>query len=280
MTGEATPVVLPRITVIIAVRNGAGTLQRALDSVFEQTYKDIELVVMDGASTDGTQAILERNSARIAFWRSEPDGGIYPAWNKALDHVTGDWICFLGADDRYHAPDVLARVAPELAGAVGRYRVVYAALDMVREDGSVVVSRNLPWDERRRKRFRQGKMIPHPATFHHRELFEEHGRFDEQFRIAGDYEFLLRELLDHDPLFVPVLVVDMATGGLSNRPSSRYVIDLEIHRARYKHGLVASPPWRSRRLARQMASTWISRNVRPRVAAARRRVMRDSGPTG
>ncbi len=105
---------LPRISVIIAVRNGAGTLQRALDSVFEQTYDDIELIVMDGASSDGTQAILERNAARIAYWRSEPDGGIYQAWNKALDHVTGDWICFLGADDRFHASDIVASVAAAL----------------------------------------------------------------------------------------------------------------------------------------------------------------------
>ena len=113
----------PRITVIIAVRNGAATLQRALDSVFEQTYADTELIVMDGASTDATPAIVERNAARIGYWVSEPDTGIYDAWNKALGHVTGDWICFLGADDRLHAPDVLERVAAALVADGGEHRV-------------------------------------------------------------------------------------------------------------------------------------------------------------
>ena len=277
MNAESPTASPPRITVIIAVRNGAGTLQRALDSVFEQTYGDIELVVMDGASTDGTQAILERNSARIAFWRSEPDGGIYQAWNKALDHATGDWICFLGADDRYHAPDVLASVASVLAAEGGRHRVVYGSLDMLSPDGILLSTRTLPWDERRRKRFGMGKMIPHPATFHHRSLFEEHGQFDERFKIAGDYEFLLRDVMDRDPLFIPCLVVDMFRGGLSTRPSSRYVVEWEIHRARYMHGLVGSPPWRSRHLLRLLASLWLSRNVRPHLPVLGRAAGRDPG---
>jgi len=272
---------LPRITVIIAVRNGVKTLQRALDSVFEQTYDDVELIIMDGASTDGTQAILEANTARIAYWESEPDGGIYQAWNKALGHVTGDWICFLGADDRYHAPDVMAKIALALLDDHGRHRVVFGIIDMLASDGSVVSSRGSPWNERRRRRFRQGtKMIPHPATFHDRSVFEDHGRFDERFRIAGDYEFLLREILDRDPLFVPHLVVDMFRGGLSNRPSSKYIVEWEIHRARYMHGLVRTPPWRSRRLLQRLAGFWVARNVTPRVAAARRLVTRSSDPPG
>ena len=100
MTPELPPARLPRISVVIAVYNGAQTIQRALDSIFEQTYRDLEVVVIDGGSTDGTQAILEHNASQIAYWVSEPDRGVYNAWNKALDHVTGDWVCFLGADDR------------------------------------------------------------------------------------------------------------------------------------------------------------------------------------
>ncbi len=84
-------------------------------------------------------------------------------------------------------------------------------------------------------------MIPHPATLHHRSLFDGSGRFDETFRIAGDLEFLLRELLDHDPLFIPVLMTDMAGGGLSDRPSSTYRVLREVHQALYLHGLMPSP---------------------------------------
>ncbi|HEY5435219.1 MAG TPA: glycosyltransferase family 2 protein, partial [Candidatus Limnocylindrales bacterium] len=187
----------PRISVIIAVRNGTKTIQRALDSVFEQTYDDIGVVVMDGASTDGTQAILERNTARIAFWRSEPDGGIYQAWNKALDHVTGDWICFLGADDRYHASGAMAAIAEALVADQLQHRVAYGSVHVIRPDGSVDRVAGFPWDDARRRGFLKGRMIPHQAAFHHRSLFERHGRFDERFRIAGDFELLLRELVDH-----------------------------------------------------------------------------------
>jgi glycosyltransferase involved in cell wall biosynthesis len=260
----------------MAVRNGAGTLQSALDSVFEQTYDRVELVVMDGASTDGTQAILERNGARIAYWRSEADTGVYQAWNRALDHVTGDWICFLGADDRFHAPDVLASIVTALAGEQGR-RVAYGRLVMLRDDGSTQPLRGRPWGKAARKGFRRGEMIPHPATFHHRSVFEDNGRFDESFVIAGDYEFLLREVLDHAPLFIPVYVVDMSAGGLSHRPSTRSLVAREVYRARYMHGIASAPPWRSGRLFVELSRIWVGLHVTPRIAGLRARLVRTSG---
>ena len=87
------------ISIIIVTRNAAGTLQRCLDSIYEQTYPFIEIIVMDGRSRDGTVDMLLKNSAKIAFWKSEKDDGIYDAMNKALGHVRGKWIYFLGADD-------------------------------------------------------------------------------------------------------------------------------------------------------------------------------------
>ncbi len=250
---------MPLISVVIAVRNGAATIQRALDSVFAQTYERIEIVVIDGASTDGTQAVIERNAERIAYRESEPDRGIYDAWNKALDHVTGDWICFLGADDRYHAPDVLARIAAAMAADDGAHRIIYGTLDMVRPDGSVDRTRAFEvWDDKRRRAFRRGGMIPHPATFHQRAVFDDHGRFDDSFKIAGDYEFLLRELLTRDALCVDIHVVDMSVHGISDRPSNRSLVQREIYRARYMHGLVTTPAWRSPALARRLFRVWLT----------------------
>jgi glycosyltransferase involved in cell wall biosynthesis len=260
----------PRFSVIIAVRNGAATMQCALDSVFEQTYPEVELIVMDGASTDGTTAIIAANASRIAYWESAADGGVYPAWNKALDHATGDWISFLGSDDRLCDPDVLGRVAAHLVADGGEHLVAYGYIDKIRTDGRVVRSKIGPWDDQRRKWFRRGVMIPHPATFHHRALFERHGRFDESFRIAGDYEFLLREMLEHDPLFVDEVVVEMAGGGISDRPENVYVIEREVYRARYLHGLVKAPPWRSGPLYRRLGRIWISRHLGQGVARAAR----------
>ena len=256
MSLEPLPVSPPSISVVIAVRNGAATLQRALDSVFEQTHLAVELIVMDAASTDGTVEILERNASRIGYWESEPDRGIYHAWNKALDHATGDWICFLGADDRYHAPTALAAVAAALAVDDGGHEIAYGALEKLFPDGRVYHARGSVWGPGRRRRFRRGEMIPHPSTFHHRALFERLGRFDESFRIAGDYEFLLRVLLDQDPLYIPEILVDMAAGGLSDRPSNRSLVAREVYRARYLHGVAKTPPWRSLPLIRTLTRIW------------------------
>jgi glycosyltransferase involved in cell wall biosynthesis len=88
-----------KLSIIIVTYNAAATLQACLDSVYAQTYSNIELVIIDGNSSDGTKKILQENTTRITFWQSEPDKGIYDAMNKALRHITGDWVYFLGADD-------------------------------------------------------------------------------------------------------------------------------------------------------------------------------------
>ena len=96
----------PKISIIVAVYNSKKTLQRCIDSVFSQTYPHKELIIIDGGSTDGTVDILRANNDKITYWKSEPDNGIYQAWNKALDHAKSDWICFLGADDYLWKPKV------------------------------------------------------------------------------------------------------------------------------------------------------------------------------
>jgi glycosyltransferase involved in cell wall biosynthesis len=93
----------PKISIIIVTYNAAETLQACLDSIYSQKYPALELVVIDGQSTDGTVKILEENTSHIAYWKSEKDQGIYDAMNKGLKHITGDWIYFLGADDNLFA---------------------------------------------------------------------------------------------------------------------------------------------------------------------------------
>lgn len=94
----------PLISIIMVTRNAASYLQRCLDSIYSQHYPGLELIVMDGASTDGTVTILEANSARITHWESEKDRGVYDAMNKAISHATGSWVYFIGADDQL-SPD-------------------------------------------------------------------------------------------------------------------------------------------------------------------------------
>src|ERR1700712_5543862 len=92
--------VLPKISIIIVTFNAAADLQSCLNSIYRQKYPAIEIIIMDGKSTDGTADILESNTDKIAFWKSEKDQGIYDAMNNALDHITGEWVYFLGADDQ------------------------------------------------------------------------------------------------------------------------------------------------------------------------------------
>jgi len=231
----------PTISIVVAILNAADTLQHCLDGVFRQTLTDWELIVIDGGSSDGTLEVIKRNASLIRHWESEPDRGIGHAWNKALTHARGEWICFLGADDRFHAPDVLERAARPLADAKGVFRVVYGSIDVVDADGAVLGTVGRPWTEVKAD-FRHHMAIPHQATFHHRSLFERYGGFDERFRICGDYELLLRELPNHDACFIPTLVVvDMRAGGLSDRPDAAITMAREFHRARRMHGLTRLP---------------------------------------
>ncbi len=225
------------ISVVLAVYNGSQTLQRCIFSVIQQTYPSVELIIIDGGSTDGSIEIIRHNQKSINYWDSAPDRGIYHAWNKAIPHARGEWICFLGADDFFWAPDVLERMLPHLQTAYPACRVVYGKVNIVGENESVLYTIGEPW-EKAGPHFKTRMSIPHPGTMHHRHLFEKHGLFDESFRVTGDYEFLMRELLDGRAHHVPGFVVaGMQHGGVSKRPETTPMVLREIARARRKNGL-------------------------------------------
>jgi len=229
----------PLISVVVAVYNGAATLPACLESVRGQTYARRELIAVDGASTDGTVDILRRSAGQLAYWVPEPDRGIYHAWNKALAQAKGDWICFLGADDRFLEAEVLrdlARVA-----AATRHRVVYGRMDLITRAGRVAQTVGKPWLQARRE-FLAGFMFPHPGALHHRSLFQERGGFDESYRYAGDYELMLRELVSCEEEFIDRVLVDMAVLGMTARPQTIHDVLREVVRARRVHGLTPAPP--------------------------------------
>ena len=227
----------PRVTLIIAVYNAASTIARCLDSIAAQICQSRELIVIDGGSTDGTVAILQRNADRFSFWISERDSGVYSAWNKGLAHARGEWIGFIGADDYLWSPDALERLLCEGDRVFPRIRVIYGRVGFVSSSGELIETFGQPWEEIRNK-FRDSMALPHPAVLCHRSLFAEHGYFDESFRISGDYEWLLRELNTGDAQFVDgAFVVGMQTGGLSSQARRGMQIFLETTRAQAKHGL-------------------------------------------
>ena len=104
----------PLFTIIIAVFNGAKTLQQCIDSVAQQSYPNKQLIIIDGGSTDGTVELLQANDQSISYWVSEPDAGIYNAWNKGLKQANGEWICFLGADDYFYQVSLGKRLNNDL----------------------------------------------------------------------------------------------------------------------------------------------------------------------
>jgi glycosyltransferase involved in cell wall biosynthesis len=257
----------PLISIIVSVRNAAATLEHCLESILGQTYGARQLIVIDGGSTDGSVEILERWSTRISYWISEPDRGIYHAWNKGLAMAEGDWICFLGADDYFWDPYVLERMAPILASAYPSVLVVYGQVALVNAQSGRVLHMGRPWKEIR-SLFPQIMCLPHTALMHRRKLFEQHGRFDESFRICGDYELLLRELLLREALFAEnIVVAAMGHGGVSSNPTKSLEMVLELRRAQRMHGLrYPGPAW---------AAAWLGAHIKvflwcllgPRVAS-------------
>jgi len=235
----------PIISVIVAAYNGARTLQHCIDSVSDQTYPNKELIIIDGGSTDGTIDILMTNNDKIAYWKSEPDNGIYNAWNKALDHTTGDWICFLGSDDYLWKNSVFEEIVPHLSRAESQgIRMVYGQVARVTHRNKISCIDGYPWENTWRSIIIDGiGTFTHQGMFHHRSLFELYGGFDESFKIAGDYELLIRVFKDdRNAIFVDgVIVTGMQVGGITS-----HCLDLvrEYARARKKNRLkVITVPW-------------------------------------
>lgn len=228
----------PLISIIVAVFNGKATLRQCIDSVAQQTYPNKELIVIDGGSTDGTVDLLRANSERISYWISEPDHGIYSAWNKGLAQAKGEWICFLGADDYFFDAHALAQMGEQLVKLPADVNVVYGQIMLVSADGKAIHAFGEPW-ENVKERFKQAMSIPHQGTMHRRSLFERHGNFNESFRIAGDYELLLRELKSADARFIPGIIMTAMRqgGGISSNPENSRVVLRESRRAQRMNGL-------------------------------------------
>jgi glycosyltransferase involved in cell wall biosynthesis len=227
----------PLISVVIAVYNGKATLQQCLDSVTQQTYAHVELIVIDGGSTDGTVDLIRANAQQVTYWISEPDRGIYNAWNKALAQAKGEWVCFLGADDYFRDAQVLNQMAEQLVLVPSEIRVAYGQIMLLNNAGSELYVLGEPW-AKIKNRFNQTMCVPHPAVMHRRSLFADNGNFDENFRIAGDYELLLRELKAKDAFFIEgVVMTAMRQGGVSTDPSNTLLGLREVRLAQIKNGL-------------------------------------------
>ena len=177
---------MPTISVITVCYNAASVIQRTIASVEEQTHPDIEYIVVDGGSKDGTQDIVRSHSLRIARFTSEKDAGIYDAMNKGVAMATGDFLFFLNADDVFCDKNVIADIAAAATAEPGADilygNVMYASASQVRR-------RSFHWVTPRNIFFGD---LNHQAVFARRQLFQSIGGFDLSYPINADYDWLLR----------------------------------------------------------------------------------------
>lgn len=202
------------VSIIVAVLDARATFQRCLDSIAGQDHPDKQLIVIDGGSTDGTLEVIRSNEQVIAHWETGADRGIYSAWNKALEHATGDWVCFVGADDYYLDPSAVGEM--EGLGNAGEADLVCGRVWYVNQRGERLFTHGRPWSWERMKRRHS---VSHTGMLHHSRLFGRHGGFNENLRIAGDYEFLLRLGPDTRAAFLDRAYLAMGNSGVSTSNS-------------------------------------------------------------
>lgn len=202
-----------KLSIITVNLNNRDGLQKTIDSVVAQTFKDFEWIVIDGGSTDGSKELIERYSDHFAYWVSEPDKGIYNAMNKGIKVAQGEYLQFLNSGDWLWNKDILQEVL----------------FDDSKNEVDILYGKSLVHDVNGEV-FEYGphyntftpfsliySTISHPATFTRRELFEKYGFFDESFRIAGDLEFFFRAIiLNHATTkYINRTITHFAGGGLS-----------------------------------------------------------------
>lgn len=227
-----------KISVITVCYNSAATIADTLSSVANQTWNDIEHIVIDGASTDGTQALIGRKGARVALVVSEPDAGIYDAMNKGLSLASGEVIAFLNADDIYADTNVLARVAKAFEDD-SHVEACFGDLVYVSQDNRKVVRywKSRPYEK---GNFARGWCPAHPTFYIRRSALERLGQFDLTYRLAADTEFMMRYLERGGvhSTYIPHVQVRMRVGGATNQSWRNIILqNREIMRALEKNNI-------------------------------------------
>ncbi len=205
---------MSKISLITTSYNSAATIADTLRSVSAQTYPNIQHVVIDGASKDDTMAVIEREGAHLDAVISGPDKGIYDAYNRGLEKVDGDIVGYINSDDFYYDETVIEQVAKAFEDHP-EAKAVHADLIYVDPKDTDIVVRHWRGREMTPKNIQRGFMPAHPTLFLKREVYDEFGGYDTRYRLAADYEFMLRILETHGTpsVHVPSIWVRMRTGG-------------------------------------------------------------------
>lgn len=201
----------PKITIIMAVYNRVDKVEQCILSVLNQSYDNLEYIIIDGGSSDGTVDVIQKYADKISYWCSEPDNGIYSAWNKGISHATGDYINFIGSDDAMYDSNVVENIARYLDTNVD---VLAGRIAMVKENsGFEVIVDNEHVKDREHY---SGRCITTQGTFIKRELCCKY-KFDTSYKVAADYKFFLKYYYDGSTniKFVDDIIQYFSDGGIS-----------------------------------------------------------------
>lgn len=221
-----------KISIITVVWNNEETIKDAINSVLTQTYKDIEYIIIDGASTDRTIEIVKSYADQITKFVSEPDQGLYDAMNKGISLATGDIVGILNSDDFYIDENVVQKIVNEFKEK--KVDSVFADLVFVKSHNIDKVVRYYDSSQFKPSKFAYGWMPAHPTFFVKRSVYEKYGLFKTDYKIAADYEILVRFLAKYrvSYSYLNEVIIKMRMGGVSTSGlKSNYILNKEIIRA-------------------------------------------------
>jgi len=227
-----------KVSIITVVYNSRFTISDTIESVLSQDYSEIEYIIVDGLSSDGTQEIIRSYGDRITHFVSEKDKGIYDAMNKGIKIASGDIIGILNSDDFYVNNDVISTVVKEFEA--NNFDSVFADLVYVKREKPEKIVRYYDSSYFNLKKFAYGLMPAHLTFFVKRNIYERYGLFKIDYKIASDYELLTRFLSKYQISYsyIPKVIIKMRTGGLSTKSlKSNWILNKEIVRACAENGI-------------------------------------------
>jgi len=227
-----------KVSLITVSFNSATTITDTIESIRSQDYDDIEYIIVDGASKDNTVEIIKSFDTKIDKWISEPDKGIYDAMNKAIKMATGEVVGILNSDDFYSATNIISQVAAAFNNPT--IDAVFGDLVFVDPSNLKKVVRKYSSAKWHPKKFARGFMPAHPTFFVRRKYYEQIGLFKTDYKIAADYELLIRFLYVHKLKYkyLPINMVTMRKGGVSsNGIMSNIILNDEIIRGCRENGI-------------------------------------------
>lgn len=229
-----------KISIITVCYNSASTIEKTILSVVNQTYSDIEYIVVDGSSQDNTVEIVRKYQNNVTKCISEPDQGLYDAMNKGINIATGDLIGILNSDDTFNSNTVIEEIANfhkenDIDASVGN-------IIQHNENGKILrIYSSKNWKP---EKLKIGFMPPHPSIFFKRQLFKKFGIYDLGFKIGADYELVTRFFLKYNITwkYSDITTTAMLLGGVSSSGATSYkLITKEIQKALLMNGMIFSP---------------------------------------